>query len=230
MERLASYLALIALIALGTGCAHRAALPPAQPVIQATPVVITPREDEAPEATFRRAELLLLEGKGAEAAPLFDRLMARTPCRSSHQDVTEGLLQCKADSLAERTSQRRAKDAFICSLHRLDLLICRYQFRDKADRPDIAAGISLKDAHNDSTMRTAGHAGSLWSWGSCPSFAPVRMRYGGQASVANDRRAKEDRPPRHQVPEKERLIQVPCSDPAKIFLVSSCLCVDPVPG
>jgi tetratricopeptide (TPR) repeat protein len=79
MERLASYLALIALTALGTACAHRAAVPPAQPVIQATPVVITPREDEAPEAMFQRAELLLREGKGAEAGPIFDRLAGLDP-------------------------------------------------------------------------------------------------------------------------------------------------------
>ena len=79
MGRPASYWALIALGALGAGCAHRAVVPPAQPVIQATPVVITPHEEEAPEATFRRAELLLLEGKGAEAAPLFDRLTGLDP-------------------------------------------------------------------------------------------------------------------------------------------------------
>jgi tetratricopeptide (TPR) repeat protein len=74
----ARYLALIA-AAMAAGCAQRAAAPPAQPVIQTTPIVITPREEEAPEATFRRAELLLAEGKGAEAGPLFDRLAQLDP-------------------------------------------------------------------------------------------------------------------------------------------------------
>ena len=80
MQRSARYPTLIA-TALAAGCAQRAAVPPAQPVIQATPIVITPREreEEAPEAMFRRAELLLLEGKGAEAAPLFDRLARLDP-------------------------------------------------------------------------------------------------------------------------------------------------------
>jgi len=69
-----------ALLVVGGGCAQRAALPPsAPPVVRATPIVITPHEDEAPEATFRRAELLLSEGKGAEAGLLFDRLAALDP-------------------------------------------------------------------------------------------------------------------------------------------------------
>ena len=79
MEKSARRLALMAAAFLGAGCAQRAAAPPAQPVIQATPIVVTPREEEAPEATFRRAELLLLEGKGAEAGPLFDRLAGLDP-------------------------------------------------------------------------------------------------------------------------------------------------------
>jgi tetratricopeptide (TPR) repeat protein len=70
----------VALGAFGAGCAHR---PPPQtpvrPTIQTTPIVITPREDEAPEAVFQRAELLLAEGKGAEAGALFDRLAALDP-------------------------------------------------------------------------------------------------------------------------------------------------------
>src|SRR5689334_22330271 len=79
VTRPADYLVLIATAALAGGCAHRTAAAPAPPVIQATPVVITPHEDEAPEAMFRRAELLLAEGKGAEAGPLFDRLAALDP-------------------------------------------------------------------------------------------------------------------------------------------------------
>ena len=70
---------IVVLGALGGGCAHRAALPPARPAIQATPIVITPHEDEAPEAIFQRAELLLAEGKGAEAGALFDRLSGLDP-------------------------------------------------------------------------------------------------------------------------------------------------------
>jgi len=70
----------VALGAFGAGCAHRPpAQTPARPTIQATPIVITPREDEAPEAVFQRAELLLAEGKGAEAGALFDRLAALDP-------------------------------------------------------------------------------------------------------------------------------------------------------
>jgi tetratricopeptide (TPR) repeat protein len=79
MKRAAHDLALAAVAALGLGCAQRAAVPPAQPVVHATPIVITPREEEAPDAAFRRAELLLLEGKGAEAGPIFDRLALLDP-------------------------------------------------------------------------------------------------------------------------------------------------------
>ncbi|MET0595591.1 MAG: hypothetical protein ABW133_23030 [Polyangiaceae bacterium] len=70
----------MALGVFASGCAHRAAPPPAPPpVIQATPVVITPKEEEAPEVTFERAEALLLEGKAKEAALLFDRLSGLDP-------------------------------------------------------------------------------------------------------------------------------------------------------
>src|SRR5688572_9830943 len=79
MERRARFLALIAAAVLSAGCAQRAAVPATAPVIQTTPIVITPREDEAPEAMFRRAELLLLEGKAAEAGPLFYRLAELDP-------------------------------------------------------------------------------------------------------------------------------------------------------
>jgi tetratricopeptide (TPR) repeat protein len=81
VDKLPFLASIVVMAALGSGCAHRAApvAPPARPVIQATPVVITPQEDEAPEAMFQRAELLLREGKGAEAAPLFDRLAGLDP-------------------------------------------------------------------------------------------------------------------------------------------------------
>ena len=46
----------------------------ASPVIQATPIVITPHDDETPDHKFDRARALLLEGKGRAAAPLFDQL------------------------------------------------------------------------------------------------------------------------------------------------------------
>jgi tetratricopeptide (TPR) repeat protein len=72
--------ALSLIVALATGCARPpAAQPPRPATIQATPIVITPREEEAPEAMFQRAELLLAEGKGAEAGPLFDRLAGLDP-------------------------------------------------------------------------------------------------------------------------------------------------------
>lgn len=73
-------LATLALAAFANGCAQRAIPPPKPPpVIQTTPVVITPREEEAPEVTFQRAEALLAEGKAKEAAPLFDRLSKLDP-------------------------------------------------------------------------------------------------------------------------------------------------------
>ena len=60
------------------GCAAKpvAVAPPAHPVVYATPTVITPHEDESPTAAFQRARGLLLEGRAAEAAPIFDRLAA----------------------------------------------------------------------------------------------------------------------------------------------------------
>jgi tetratricopeptide (TPR) repeat protein len=72
---------LLAFAALANGCAHRAPpSPPApRPVVQATPVVITPHEDEPPEVLFQRAETLLAEGKAKEAAPIFDRLAKLDP-------------------------------------------------------------------------------------------------------------------------------------------------------
>lgn len=70
---------IVAVAVFGGGCAPRAAPPAAQPVIHATPIVVTPHEDEAPEAAYQRAELLLREGKGAEAGPIFDRLAALDP-------------------------------------------------------------------------------------------------------------------------------------------------------
>jgi tetratricopeptide (TPR) repeat protein len=70
----------LALVALANGCAHRAPPPAAPPpVVQATPVVITPHEDEPPEVLFQRAEALLAEGKAKEAAPIFDRLAKLDP-------------------------------------------------------------------------------------------------------------------------------------------------------
>jgi tetratricopeptide (TPR) repeat protein len=79
MLRPLPHAALIAVAALGAGCAQRTTVPASPPIIRATPVVITPHEDEAPEAMFQRAELLLREGKGAEAAPIFDRLAGLDP-------------------------------------------------------------------------------------------------------------------------------------------------------
>jgi tetratricopeptide (TPR) repeat protein len=72
---------MLAFAALANGCAHRAPpSPPAPPpVVQATPVVITPHEDEPPEVLFQRAETLLAEGKAKEAAPIFDRLAKLDP-------------------------------------------------------------------------------------------------------------------------------------------------------
>jgi len=60
------------------GCAAKpvASPPPAHPVVYATPTVITPHEDESPTDAFQRARGLLLEGRAAEAAPIFDRLAA----------------------------------------------------------------------------------------------------------------------------------------------------------
>jgi hypothetical protein len=81
VNKLLSVGPIIVMAAFGAGCAHRTAPPQvaARPAIQATPIVITPHEDEAPEAMFQRAELLLREGKGAEAGPIFDRLAALDP-------------------------------------------------------------------------------------------------------------------------------------------------------
>jgi tetratricopeptide (TPR) repeat protein len=80
VHKLFALVALVALASFGSGCAHRAAaVPPAAPVVHATPIVITPQEDEAPEAMFQRAELLLREGKGAEAGRIFDRLAGLDP-------------------------------------------------------------------------------------------------------------------------------------------------------
>src|SRR5450432_3735769 len=65
------------LLAVGcVGCAAKPVVvtPPAHPVVYATPTVITPREDESPTDAFQRARALLLEGRAAEAAPIFDRL------------------------------------------------------------------------------------------------------------------------------------------------------------
>jgi tetratricopeptide (TPR) repeat protein len=50
--------------------------PPEVPVIQATPTVVTPREDEAPTAKFQRARSQLQTGHFAQAAQLFDELTA----------------------------------------------------------------------------------------------------------------------------------------------------------
>jgi hypothetical protein len=70
--------ALFAVAAAGTGCTAKptAAPPPAYPVVVVTPTIITPHDDESPTDTFQRARGLLLEGKAAEAAPIFDRLAA----------------------------------------------------------------------------------------------------------------------------------------------------------
>jgi tetratricopeptide (TPR) repeat protein len=62
-----------------SGCAARPAVvvpPPVHPVVNATPIVITPHEDETPTETFQRARALLMEARAAEAAPIFDRLAA----------------------------------------------------------------------------------------------------------------------------------------------------------
>jgi len=56
------------------GCAAKPVPTPAHPVIEATPIVITPHDDETLEQAFERARALLIEGKGAEAAPIFDRI------------------------------------------------------------------------------------------------------------------------------------------------------------
>jgi tetratricopeptide (TPR) repeat protein len=48
--------------------------PPVHPVVYATPTVITPHEDESPTDAFQHARAMLLEGRAAEAAPIFDRL------------------------------------------------------------------------------------------------------------------------------------------------------------
>jgi tetratricopeptide (TPR) repeat protein len=54
--------------------------PPRSPSTTSTiyvpPTVVTPYDDEAPAQTFERARALLLEGRSAEAARLFDRIAA----------------------------------------------------------------------------------------------------------------------------------------------------------
>jgi hypothetical protein len=64
----------VAVAAFAGGCAHRPVPPPAPPPVYATPTVVTPHEDEPPRAMFERAHQLLVEGKGAEAGRLFDKL------------------------------------------------------------------------------------------------------------------------------------------------------------
>jgi len=58
------------------GCARQPAATPAHPVLYVAPTIITPHDDEDPAETFERARRLLLEGKAAQAARLFDRLVA----------------------------------------------------------------------------------------------------------------------------------------------------------
>jgi tetratricopeptide (TPR) repeat protein len=48
--------------------------PPVHPVIYVAPTIVTPKDDETHEQKFERARALLVDGKGAEAAPLFDQL------------------------------------------------------------------------------------------------------------------------------------------------------------
>ena len=63
-------------VAFASACAHRQAVapPPAQPIIYVPPTIITPKDDETPTQKFERARALLIDGKGAEAAGLFDQL------------------------------------------------------------------------------------------------------------------------------------------------------------
>ncbi|HKQ71817.1 MAG TPA: hypothetical protein VJT73_20880, partial [Polyangiaceae bacterium] len=65
---------LLASLASGCGPKSPAAPPSKEPVIEATPTVITPHDDEAPEQMFERARGLLIMNRGADAARLFDRL------------------------------------------------------------------------------------------------------------------------------------------------------------
>jgi hypothetical protein len=70
---------LLAFLSLLVGCAHTPPAPAQAPVIHATPTVVTPHEDETPEEAFQRAKMLLVEVKGAEAGPIFDRLSMLDP-------------------------------------------------------------------------------------------------------------------------------------------------------
>src|SRR4051794_19962779 len=66
-------------IALLTGCAGQRVqgpppAPPKEPVIVATPVIITPTDDELPGAKLSRGLALLAQGDAAGAARLFDEV------------------------------------------------------------------------------------------------------------------------------------------------------------
>jgi hypothetical protein len=69
------WLGLSVVVVFASACAHReTAPPPVHPVIYVPPTIVTPKDDEPPAQKFERARALLVEGKGAEAAPLFDQL------------------------------------------------------------------------------------------------------------------------------------------------------------
>jgi hypothetical protein len=65
-------------VAFVAACARgpESAPPPAHPIIYVAPTLVTPKDDEPPVQKFERARALLVDGKGAEAAPLFDELAA----------------------------------------------------------------------------------------------------------------------------------------------------------